>query len=238
VVADRISAHVEPAPPSDRGRATRDRLLDAAEQLFAERGFEGTSMRAVTQAAGASVSAANYHFGSKQALLHATLQRTIDPINRRRIERLSALEREARGAPLALEVILDAFLRPAFEARAESADAPARYRQVAARIFSDPPEIVAELRRELFESVMGRFIEALGRALPEQSPEQLQLSFHFMVGIFVHVIAGHLEMVRGLVGAGDLSDAVVLRRLISFAAAGLRAPTEGLGAVANAGEGS
>jgi AcrR family transcriptional regulator len=238
VVADRVSAYVEPDPSSDRGCATRERLLDAAERLFAERGFEGTSMRAVTQAAGTSVSAANYHFGSKQALLRATLQRTIDPVNRRRIERLSALEREAGDAPLPLEAILDAFLRPAFEVRAESADAPARYRQVAARVFSDPPEVVAQLRRDLFDAVIGRFIDALRRALPEQTAQQLQLSFHFMVGIFVHVIAGHLEMMRGAVGSVDLSDAAVLQRLISFAAGGLRAAAGDGDARKSAGEGA
>ena len=54
---------------------TKERLLDAAERLFAERGFEGASLRAVTQAAGTSVSAANYHFGSKEALLGRTLLR-------------------------------------------------------------------------------------------------------------------------------------------------------------------
>lgn len=238
MAADRIPAHVEPATSSDRGCATRERLLDAAERLFAERGFEGTSMRAVTQAAGTSVSAANYHFGSKQALLRATLQRTIEPVNRRRIERLSALEGEARDAPLALEAILDAFLRPAFEVRAESEDAQARYRQVAARIFSDPPEVVAQLRHDLFDGVAGRFIDALHRALREQTAQQLQLSFHFMVGVFVHVIAGHLEMMRGAGCAGDLSDAAVLRRLISFVAAGLRAPAGDGQAPTGAGEGT
>ena len=56
----------EPRPPAD----TKERLLDAAEHVFAERGFEGTSMRAVTQAAGAAVSAANYHFGWSQSGCH------------------------------------------------------------------------------------------------------------------------------------------------------------------------
>jgi AcrR family transcriptional regulator len=235
MAADRIQARAEPEPASERGRATRDRLLDAAERIFAERGFEGTSIRAVTHAAGASVSAANYHFGSKEALLHATLMRHIEPINRRRVERLAVLEREAGGAPLPLETILDAFLRPAFEVRAESPDAPARYRQMAARIFSDPPEVVANLRRDLFEGVTRRFIGALHRALPDQSPEQLQLSFHFMVGVFVHVIAGHLDIMRDAAGAAELSDAAILRRLITFASAGLRAP---VGESASAGEGA
>jgi AcrR family transcriptional regulator len=101
------------APPNrTRGVETRDRLLDAAEKLFAERGFDGASMRALTQAAGVSVSAANYHFGSKEALLRATPLRRVEPLNRRRLECLDEVERDAVGQPLILESILEAIQRP------------------------------------------------------------------------------------------------------------------------------
>ncbi|MCP5067717.1 MAG: TetR/AcrR family transcriptional regulator, partial [bacterium] len=118
-----ISAISETEPrsqdcPATSGQDTKQRLLDAAEQLFAERGFDGTSMRAVTQAAGASVSAANYHFGSKQALLGATLRRRIEPFNRRRLELLDGLE--AGGAVPDVEQLMDAFFRPPFERAAEA----------------------------------------------------------------------------------------------------------------------
>ena len=73
-------------PHRDSKRDTKQRLLDAAELLFATHGFEGTSMRAITQAADTSLSAANYHFGSKQALIEAALVRRIEPLNRRRLE--------------------------------------------------------------------------------------------------------------------------------------------------------
>ncbi len=118
-----MSAQASVAGSAVEGRDTKERLLAAAERLFAERGFEGASLRAVTQAAGTSVSAANYHFGSKQALLRATLRRRVEPMNRLRLERLDALEAAAAGAPLSLEALLDAFLRPAFEVRA-AAQAP------------------------------------------------------------------------------------------------------------------
>ena len=107
-------------------------------------------MRAVTQAAGASVSAANYHFGSKEALLRATLRRRLEPVNRTRIARLDALEREAAGRPLRVEQILEAFLRPIFE---EWTDPAARMRHVAApqtpnmaKTASDAPTAVARNR--------------------------------------------------------------------------------------------
>jgi AcrR family transcriptional regulator len=218
------------APPEGgRGAETRERLLDAAELIFAERGFEGASMRAVTQAAGSSVSAANYHFGSKEELLRATLLRRVGPLNERRLARLDALEAEAGGRPLELEKILDTFLRPVFEEHAASVDATARFRQVAARIYSDPPDVVAAIKRELFGPILTRFVGALAAALPEKSRGEIELGFQLTVGVMVHVISGHLVMAPSSEDDGcecwssRLSDELVLKQLIAYAAAGLRA---------------
>jgi AcrR family transcriptional regulator len=230
---DSSFAHSRPirlAPPEGgRGAETRERLLDAAERIFAERGFEGASMRAVTQAAGASVSAANYHFGSKEELLRATLLRRVGPLNERRLARLDALEAEAGGRPLELETILEAFLRPVFEEHAASVDATARFRQVVARIYSDPPDVVAAMKRELFGPILARFIGALSGALPEKSRGEIELGFQFTVGAMVHVISGHLVTTPSSEDDGcecwtsRLSDESVLQQLITYVAAGLRA---------------
>lgn len=221
----------EPEAPAAEGRrdaeATQERLLDAAERLFAERGFEGTSLRAVTQAAGTSVSAAHYHFGSKRALWGATLRRRVEPVNRRRLELLEQCIHEANGAPVALEALLDAFLRPFFEARAEAGGGPVRF--VAMRLYLDPPQIVSALKRELFGEVGARFLDAFARSLPGRSRAELALALQFAVGIMVHVSAGHLADVPPLEGharepGGLLTDAELLPRLVAFVAAGLRAP--------------
>lgn len=206
------------APPSEPGRDTAERLLDAAEALFAERGFEGTSLRAVTQAAGTSVSAAHYHFGGKEALLRATLRRRVEPMNRLRLERLEALRRRSGGRALAVEEILDAFLRPLFDL--ESARAEARF--VAARLYSDPPELVAALKEELFGEVSRRFLEALAEALPARPREEIALGFHFAVGAMVHVLSGNLEDAPAEARDVPSERATVLQHLVAFLAAGLR----------------
>src|SRR5262252_5809342 len=76
--------------------ATKDRILDAAEALFMEHGFEATSLRSITAAAGVNLAAVNYHFGSKEELFQAVLTRRLDPMNQERIELLEALEREPK----------------------------------------------------------------------------------------------------------------------------------------------
>ena len=87
---------------------TKKRILDTAEGLFAEHGFPATSMRDITNAAGVNLAAINYHFGSKESLLIAVLQRRTLPINIARLSRLDALEAAAAGTDNLLPHILHA----------------------------------------------------------------------------------------------------------------------------------
>ena len=91
---------------------TKERILDAAELLFAEVGLRGFSLRAVTAAAGANIAAVNYHFGSKAALLLALIRRIFAGVQAEQLARLDALEGNA-GAPV-LVAILDAYAAPIF----------------------------------------------------------------------------------------------------------------------------
>src|SRR5499427_5778412 len=88
--------------------ATKDRILDAAEALFMEHGFEATSLRSITAAAGVNLAAVNYHFGSKEELFQAVLTRRLDPMNQERVDLLTRLENEAAPAPLPCDRILAA----------------------------------------------------------------------------------------------------------------------------------
>src|SRR3989440_11861442 len=87
---------------------TRIRILDAAEELFMQHGFEGTSMRLLTTKAGVNLAAVNYHFGSKDALIEAVFRRRLDPMNAARIAALDELEKLPR-AP-APDAIIRAFI--------------------------------------------------------------------------------------------------------------------------------
>src|SRR5918995_5698455 len=87
---------------------TRTRILDAAEELFMQHGFEGTSMRQLTTQAGVNLAAVNYHFGSKDALIEAVFRRRLDPMNAARIAALDELE--ASGRALAPDALIRAFI--------------------------------------------------------------------------------------------------------------------------------
>jgi len=213
-----MATDLRPALGGRDAAETQRRLLDAAERLFAERGFMGTSIRAVTQAAGVSVSAANYHFGSKEALLAATYGRAIIPLNEARLARLTELERRAGDAALPLTDVLDAFLRPVFESPDD-----ASFRGLAGRLFSDPPEIVAALKQEYFGEISERFVAALVRALPDRDEDEVKLAFQFVVGVMVHVIAGQVETNPTPPSSDVTETEELLAQMIRFAAAGLQA---------------
>ena len=83
--------------------ATKERILDAAEGLFMEHGFEATSLRSITAAAAVNLAAVNYHFGSKDELFQAVLTRRLDPMNQRRVALLDRFERDAAPATLSCE---------------------------------------------------------------------------------------------------------------------------------------
>src|SRR5258708_37939882 len=78
---------------------TKTRILDAAESLFMEHGFEAPSLRSLTAAASVNLAAVNYHFGTKEELFQAVLTRRLDPMNQERIDLLERLERESRCKP-------------------------------------------------------------------------------------------------------------------------------------------
>src|SRR5205807_225879 len=90
---------------------TKQRILDSAERLFAEHGFEGTSLRAIIADAKVNLAAIHYHYHSKEALLDAVILRRLAPVNRERLELLDACE---QAGPPSLEAVLEAFLAPAF----------------------------------------------------------------------------------------------------------------------------
>jgi AcrR family transcriptional regulator len=189
--------------------STRDRILEAAERLFGEQGAGATSLRAVTAAAGVNVAAIHYHFGSKEALLAAVLERHVAPINRERLERLDALAGDAR-----VEEILEALLAPALA----GSHADPELRRVAAILQSEPLETVRALVDEVFGEVTERFVAALARALPDLSRSELRLRFHFVIGVMLHVLSDRIE-----IDGPRLSERALLRRMVAFLAAGLRA---------------
>jgi len=200
---------------------TKDRILDAAERLFARDGFEATSLRAITTEADVNLAAVNYHFQSKEALVQAVIGRRMGPVNAQRLALLDAYEAEAGDAPVTLEKIMDAFLRPVIEMVGSHAH---EFVPLIGRLYTEPGEFAVRLYKQQFEHMAQRFIAALQRALPEVPRAELAWRIHFAVGALAHTMGASrlLKLMSG--GVSDVSDVEgTLARLKAFVSAGFTA---------------
>ena len=201
------------------GQETKTRILDAAERLMGEEGFD-VPLRTITAEAGVNLGAVNYHFRSKDALLDAIIVRRIAPVNQRRLEMLDQVEARYPEGPVPLEDVLEAFFRPVFEAAGDMT----HIRPLIGRIYSTPREFLTRVYERHLAGVVQRFVPALRRAAPELPQQELIWRMHFAVGMMVHVMnwAPILHTVsNGLCEIGD--GAGTTARLVAFASAGFRA---------------
>ena len=213
----------DPSQPLD---PTKARLLSSAEVLLTERGVNGMSIRALAASAGTSVSAAHYHFGSKFALVAALFEARLAPINASRLAGLEARLAESAPAPPSLEAVLEAFVRPSFEAwRSGEAMGRTATPHLLAQLHADRCPDLEDLKKRLFEPVFGRYLEVVAEILPDQSLSSLRVGLAYVSGLLLHTVGGHIDLAvrrEGKPASFEESDEALLRYLVNFAASGLR----------------
>jgi AcrR family transcriptional regulator len=205
---------------------TKSRILDAAEELFMEHGFEATSLRLITTAAGVNLAAVNYHFGSKEELFQAVLTRRLDPMNQDRIQLLSAYETAAAAQPLTCEKILAAMFIPALKLARDYEQGGKNFLRLLGRAYADPAPFIREFLSSQYREMIARFRAAFGRALPHIPREELSWRLHFVMGALSYTLAGAdmLKIISQLHPEDATNDELLLKRLAPFLAAGLRSP--------------
>lgn len=210
--------------PADN--ATRTRIVHAAEEILAEHGLEGLSLRTVTTRASVNLASVHYYFGSKDGLVTAIVREHFTPINIARLKSLDAAIARADGQAPALEDVVDAFVEPLLVAHVASDDPRATIvRRAVGQMLALPPDFSDNLFRETFGTIASRFHRALGRALPQLSAAEVYWRMHFAVGTLSHLLThGHLlaDLSDGHCTLADLEGARV--RVRDFICAGFRLP--------------
>jgi len=208
---------------------TQTRILDTAEELFMQHGFEGASMRMLTAKAGVNLAAVNYHFGSKDALIEAVFHRRLDAMNAERIAELERLEKEAAGKALTPDAIIRAFIGASLRMIEDARGGGRNFIRLLGRAYTEPAKPIRALIGQMYAPAMERFKAAFSRALPELPRDELVWRMHFMFGTLAYTLAA-TDTVQLIAGAKpeDRYDSQVLQdRLTAFMSAGLLAPLAG-----------
>lgn len=207
---------------------TRERILNTAERLFMDYGYEGTSMRQITSEAAVNLASVSYHFGSKEALMQAVFRRRIVWLNEERFRVLDKMEQEAGGQPLKPSQIVDAFFGTLLRMADDQDRGGKVFLNLLGRTLTEPSEFIRTFLAQEYAPVIERFREALFRSLPDVPKSEIVWRFHFMLGATSYAIAGTdaLRLVTDWQFESTEEDAHahLLPRLMSFLLGGLRAP--------------
>jgi NodT family efflux transporter outer membrane factor (OMF) lipoprotein len=211
--------------PSDTD--TKTLILDAAEQAFADLGFDAASLRHIIAVAGVNLAAVHYHFGSKEALIRAVFDRRIGPLNTERLAMLDQIETDAGKNPPQLDEIIRAMIEPALKLARDPKKGGPDVMRLFGRMIAEPGEDLQRMLHDQFGGVTARFGVALAKACPDLPAAVLIWRFHFMIGAMGHVMADPTQMNVFTAGKCNPNDTVeVVRQMTSFLAAGFRAPAD------------
>jgi AcrR family transcriptional regulator len=199
--------------------STRQRILGAAEELFAERGFAGASLRQVTAAAKVNLAAVNYHFGSKDNLIEEVFRRRLDELSHRRLDRLAEVN---RGRAPTLDAVLEAFIMPALELSLDRAGGSV-FMRVLARAFAEHNSNLRKFLSDNYGHVLKEFAAAFARLLPHLDKDELYWRLDLAVGALTYAMAD-FGMIQRRSGETERQHREQMaKHLVHFTAAGLRA---------------
>ncbi|RKQ71882.1 TetR family transcriptional regulator [Litorimonas taeanensis] len=213
------------ANPAVEPKAKKSRkilILDSAEALFAQYGYDGVTLRQITKRAGVDLALANYHFGPKRDLFNAVLERRADIVNSARFKALDECLQASKGAP-SVEGIIDAYLRPLGEIQSSADDGLRHYLALIAYV-NNSHEYGKEFMTQFFNPLVQRFIDALRQALPEADEQAIYWGYHYLSGALTLTFAdtGRLDILsEGKASSSDFKTGYA--HMIPFIAAGMRA---------------
>jgi AcrR family transcriptional regulator len=200
---------------------TRDRILKTAERLFAERGFNGVSVRALAGAAKVNIASIGYHFHSKEGLLAEVYRRHCEPLIEERLRGLAAAASLAGAARVA--AIIEAFVRPALQQ--VDAEAGATFIRLRAVLSGENSELLEKLVADNFDQSSSAFIDALCDCLPHLSRTDVCWRFHFLLGSVYYTAAGPHRIFAFSNGRCDPGDTeAVIKELVPFMTRAFQAP--------------
>jgi AcrR family transcriptional regulator len=204
----------------------REALLEAAERLFAQRGYSAVSLREIAGEARANVGSLTYHFQNKMGLLRAIYTRHCEPINRRRVELLGEAQR-IRDRDERLVAILRAFLLPAFSSSTDSNGGGATFTRMRAVLSAEGDADARRIIAEAFDETSHTFIDAIADCLPGAPEAAIVWRSQFLLGSLYYALINPERVTRLSEGRVDGHDTkVAIDEIVAATFASLRSLAE------------
>jgi len=205
--------------PSKRAVETHRKVLDAAEKLFAHKGFDGTSVRDIAAEAGVTNALVNFHGGPKEKLFETIVARRAEELSALRNARLEAIL--AEGNP-DLRQVLEAFVQPYLGMASGTDPQWLSYARLVAMVSADARW--SALTARYFDPTALRFAGALAGCLPDVPKREVAAGFVFTVSAMLSLCTAQWR-VDALAGQAPVAalDPGLQEVLVRFCEAGLRA---------------
>ncbi len=197
---------------------TSEKILDAAETLFAQSGYDAVSIRQITGAAGVRLGLAHYHFDSKEALFNAVIRRRIDLLTTYRRDLLKRFLEEQDGKPLPLHRLVAAFVTPYLYWSMSGGPGWRSYARLVAGLLGYNLEAL----QNMFDPGAHVFLDEMRRSMPNANEASIQWGYDFMVGLMCNTFA-EVDRIRGLSEGACSTEQidVACSYMVNFIASGL-----------------
>ncbi|WP_144395436.1 TetR/AcrR family transcriptional regulator [Pleionea sediminis] len=203
-------------------QSTKDRILDAAEALFADRGFAETSLRTITNRADVNLASVNYHFGSKKSLIQAVFNRFLQKFVTHLDKELTPIE-QGLDAP-SVEQVLHTLVKPLMSMDKDRHEGSSNFMKLLGRAYAESQGHMRRFMQEHYAHYLRRFTSQLHRAAPNLANNEMFWRLHFMLGTVIFTLAGSDALHE--IAAADFKESVTLEqtleRLLPFLAAGFK----------------
>ncbi|GAA6205419.1 TetR family transcriptional regulator [Thalassotalea sp. SU-HH00458] len=206
--------------------STKNKILDAAESLFADKGFNGTSLREITSLAEVNLAAVNYHFGSKKELIKAVMSRYMNELSPNlQASLLVICQQDTKPT---LHEVFSAFIEPLLSLNVFRENGTSNFLQLLGRGYTDSQGFLRWFLTTQYPEVITNFVTAVQRAYPELSAEDIFWRLHFTMGtvIFTMSSSDALMDIAKNDFEQDVDIADVIRKVIPFVASGVGAPLD------------
>ena len=214
--------------PRSSAQKTRRDFLDAAEEVYCEHGYKGSTIRAITDRADANLGALQYYWGGKRELFHDLLQQRFQPVHALHLLELKEIENTTSASERPnIEKILRSLLKLTL-ADPEEIDGTEKRpsRKLYSMAMMDPSPIILKEMNNIFNDSISLFIKLMRQALPDLSNSELDWRINCVIGAHILTLTQQERMFRFFGNETKVDNKDSTQWVLNFLMNGINAPSQ------------